>query len=158
MNLPPPPSQDAWATALVASWNRYGSLVGAMLQACPVDGPMTGSDWDRYAELFGSVRPSVNPRSMLKQGVRAWLASHAKYASDALWDGRPDVAVKLMTKGGSLMAKNSPPSMIKKEDKKDNRITIYVRARDKRHEWKTGKRSPPRPLLPLWARPSPRRR
>lgn len=139
MNLPAAPSQEAWVDALVDTWNRHGSLIGAMLQAADVSEVITGSDWDEYAKLFSAVRPSVHPRSMLKQSIRPWLASHAKYASDALWDGRPDIAKKLLNKGGRVVGKPSQASMIRKEDRADNRMIISVRARDKRRDWKTVK-------------------
>lgn len=139
MSLPATPSQEAWANALVDTWNRHGTLIGAMLQAAAGGQLKTGSDWDEYVKLFSGVRPSVHPRSMLKQSLRPWLATHAKYASDALWDGKPDVAKKLLNKGGRVVGKPNQASMIRKEDRADNRMIISVRARDKRHDWKTVK-------------------
>lgn len=139
MILPAPPSQEVWEASLLDTWNRHGSLIGAMMQTVPIDKKMTGHDWDAYAMLFANVRPSVNPKSMLKQSIRPWLAVHAKYASDALWDGRPDLAAKLLGKGGRVIGKSSQATMIKKEDRADNRMIIRVRARDKRTDWKTVK-------------------
>ncbi len=131
-------TQSQWEDALIKGWRSDLSMGGVLVCASGIDREITNIDWDRLRERAMSIKPRIEPFTSLKQPCRVWIANHAKFANDALWDGDYAKAKALLKKGGSRpsgMAENRRAA--KDQMKKDNSglMVIKVRERDTRSAW-----------------------
>ena len=131
-------TQSQWENALIKGWRLDLSMGGVLVCASEIDREISNIDWDRLRERAFSLKPRIDPFTSLRQPCRVWIANHAKFANDALWDGEYAKAKMLLKKGGvraSGMAENRRAA--KDQMKKDGSglMVIKVRDRDTRTAW-----------------------
>ena len=98
--------------------------------------------WARLIGQCGKLTPALSDFAAMHGSIRVWIANHARYANDALWDGKIDAALKLLEKGGTRPdARRKTRDAARREIHKAQNSGLYVggRKNDKRHDWKTVK-------------------
>jgi len=131
-------TQDAWSRALVEGWLKNRALGWSVAQAAGFDGiAMQTGDWERARAQIDRLMPPVGLADM-RNTTRVWIANHARQANDALWDGRIDLAVQLVERGGKKITRRTSEGAAERSRVKRTRV-IAERARDKSSDWKTCK-------------------
>ena len=139
---------ESLVDALVACWMSDYKLGAAVTQAAGLTFKVKVevADWNAMFQRASEVFPLLSSLSSGKQPVKAWIATHCPKASDALWDSKPNLAKKyLLRHANGKMRTGMGRGGLKKADVKEAKaateglLTIYVRERDKTHDWKTVK-------------------
>lgn len=135
-------SQSQWEDALIYGFRKDLSMGGVMAYASGLKSEINSEDWEKLTERAGLMKPSFCKWSSCKNNCRIWMASHAKYAADAMWDGDYERAKRLIKRGG---VREKLITQAKRECKKETKIEtgglliVDVRNRDRRANWKTVK-------------------
>lgn len=134
-------SQDQWEDALLQGWKNNKSMGAVLALAAGIGRVMEAGEWDRIRCRASKMKPSFSEFSRFSQPCRAWVATHATFASNALWDGNFELAKRLIKKGGVATHGMAKHRREVRSDEKDLRglRTIHARSLSKRHDWNTVK-------------------
>lgn len=131
-------TQANWEDALIAGFRKDLSMASVLAIATGLKRQIIGSEWDVLMARAGSLKPSLNKYTSLKNPARVWIAKNAKAARDALWDGDFDKAKRLLKIGGKDSSHLAEARVsAKKEQAKDMRGKVYLNCREKdtRRAW-----------------------
>jgi hypothetical protein len=135
--------QSAWTDSLIDGWVKNRSMAWVLAHAARMPGtPIEPYQWDLLVSAAAGLKPSLRAETNLRIYARVWIANNARYASDALWDGRIDQARVLMAKGGKRAdgrAKNRKEAKEAAKKEAGGVLVVRTRERDKRHDWGTCK-------------------
>ena len=128
-------TQDQWENALIESWRKQSSVGRALILAAniPSGQRVTGEEWVLLKKCTKNLRPSLHDGFNASYSVTRFIATNCKHANNALWDGKYDLAKKLLKHGGKDTSRGITP------DRVPSTMTISARSIDKRSDWKTVK-------------------
>ena len=134
-------SQADWHRALLDGWRRGLSVAWCLARAAGIDESHIPDEvWEAMKRRAAQLVPQLAEFTISKQPVRVWIANHATFANDALWDGDYEKALRLLGKGGrradSRVAARREVKKLKKEATK-GKLLIRARQYDKRSDWGT---------------------
>ncbi len=134
-------TQDDWASALVEAWKKDAKLSYALVIAAKLDRSKSEIPWEALRERAAQMAPALDPNVHYGARARVWIASHAYYANNALWDGNYELAKRMISSGGKTRsAMATLKREIKTAEKEQKRkLIIKTRERDNRNNWNTVK-------------------
>jgi len=94
-------TQDAWIESIIFSWHKAenigyllahasNNLIEMQLRMLKL------SDWSEMYGFAGNLYPKLEKHIKTRGDVRGWLASNCMRASNALFDGKHDLARKIL--------------------------------------------------------------
>lgn len=134
-------TQEQWEIALLDGWKEDKSMGAVLVRAAGLGRLLEPGEWERLQARASELLPAMSVKSKIKQPCRAWIATHATYASDALWNGDFALAKRLFKKGGRAIHGMAKHRREVKSDEKDliGLRTIRARSLIKLHDWNTVK-------------------
>ena len=132
-------SQSSWEDALIVGFRKDLSMAAVLVHAAGLTRMLSGEEWDRLQLRASTLKPALDPHASLRNRATVWIANHALYANEALWNGDYELAKRLLRKGGVRASYGHKTRReIKAGDRKDL-LRVSLRERDKRRDWKVCK-------------------
>lgn len=134
-------SQDAWENALIEGFKNDWRIMAVLASAAGLHRALTNDDYARLATRASQLLPALSNRVGWGNCIRIWIANHAMFANEALWDLNYPLAKKLLKKGGERKGRKSAmfSDLVKEKRASSGARFISARDLDKKHDWKTVK-------------------